>query len=234
MQIIDSIVRSSEEVSVVNVKTSFRVLPQRIEDSTQTDSKKQKTELKTYKVIHKLVFEAIVSMTSNEGDRYKKVKLQAPGAIEGKFLAKVNSEVGEDILCGVSIKLDTDALALSLERESRSVVRRAAEAALLAASGMEVTDVAHFHHSIISPRHDLMSPIQQHDSSDQETEEQISMSTFSTSVPSHVSAEDGGCSDSSDATTPSLTPADAPRESIFQSSSPAPLESSNLQLHRGV
>ncbi|KAL7486729.1 hypothetical protein ACHAW6_012329 [Cyclotella cf. meneghiniana] len=226
MQIIDSIVRSSEEVSVVNIKTIFRVLPQRIEDSTEPESKKQKTELKTYKVTHKLVFEAIVSMTSNEGDRYKKVKLQAPGSIEGTFLAEVNSEVGEDILCGASIKLDTDALALSLERESRSVVRRAAEAALLAASGMEVTDVANFHDSIISPRHVLMSPIQQHENSDQETEER-SMSTFSTSVPSHVSAEDGGCSDSSDATTPSLTPADAPRSSsIFRSPSPAPLESS--------
>ncbi|KAL3798835.1 hypothetical protein HJC23_004623 [Cyclotella cryptica] len=238
MQIIDSIVRSSEEVSVVNVKTSFRVLPQRIEDPTEPDSKKRKTEckaLKTYKVIHKLVFEAIVSMTSNEGDRYKKVKLQAPGVIEGTFLAENNSEVGEDFLCGVSIKLDTNALALSLERESRSVVRRAAEAALLAASGMEITDVAHVHHSIISPRHVLMSPIQQHDGSDQETEEQISMSTFSTSVPSHVSAEDGGCSDSSAATTPSFTPANTPRaSSIFQSPSPAPLESSNLKLHGGT
>jgi hypothetical protein len=225
MQIIESIVRSSEEVSVVNVKTSFRVLPQRIEGSNEPMSKKQKTDAadsSTYRVVHKLHFEAIVSMTSNEGDRYKKVKLQAPGAIEGTFLAGAPSG-GDNRLRGVAIKLDTGAFALSLERESRSVVRRAAEAAMLAASGMEVTDVAQVHHSVISPRYVLMSPMQANDGSDQETD--LTQSTFSTAIPSQ---EDGGYSDSSAVTTPSLTPAKAPRgSSIIQSPSPAPLEPYN-------
>jgi hypothetical protein len=227
MQIIDSIVRSSEEVSVVNVKTTFRVMPQRIEQEAEPVSKKPKTEsdAPTYKVVHKLHFEAIISMTSNEGDRYKKIKLQSPGSIEGTFVAKVNS--GDDILRGVSIQLDTDAFALSLERESRAVVRRAAEAALLAASGMEVSEVAQVHHSVISPRYVLMSPMQQHDGSDQETD--FTQSTFSTAIPSHASGtEDGGYSDSSAITTPSLAPAKTPRSSsVIQSPSPAPLEPSN-------
>ena len=226
IQIIDSIVRSSEEVSVVNVKTSFRVLPQRIEDSSEPASKKQKTGSgvnTTYKVAHKLALEAIVSMTSNEGEKYKKIKLQAPGVIEGTFIANKN---GEDNLRGVSIQLDTDVLAMSLERESRAVVRRAAEAALLAASGMQVTDVAHVHHSIISPRYVLMSPIHHHDGSDQETDGQRSLSTFSTSVPSQ--GEDSGCSVSSAATTPTLTSAKTPRgSSVLRTPSPAPLESSH-------
>lgn len=225
MQIIESIVRSSEEVSVVNVKTRFCVMPQRIQPDAEPVSKRQKTEseVPTYNVVHKLHFEAVVSMTSNEGDRYKKIKLQAPGSIEGTFVAKVNS--GDDILRGVSIKLDTDSFALSLEREGRAVVRRAAEAALLAASGMEISEVAQVHHSIISPRYVLMSPMQPHDGSDQETD--LTQSTFSTAIPSHA-GEDSAHSDSSAVTTPSFTPSKAPRDSsIVESPSPAPLEPSN-------
>jgi hypothetical protein len=217
MQIIEAIVRSSEEVSVVNVKTTFRVMPQRIEQGAEPVSKKQKTEsdIPTYKVMHKLHFEAIVSMTSNEGGRYKNIKLQAPGSIEGTFVARVN--YGDDILRGVSIKLDTDAFALSLERESRAVVRRAAEAALLAASGMEISEVGQVHHSVISPRYVLMSPMQPpHDGSDQETD--LTQSTFSTAI-----REDEGCSDSSAVTTPSLSPSKTPRGSSVLSPSPAPL-----------
>ena len=224
MQIIESIVRSSEEVAVVNVKTNFRVMPQRIENTSEPDLKKQKTDETTYNVIHKLHFEAIVSMTSNEGDKYKEMKLQAPGSIAGTFISKVNS--GEDSLRGVCIKLDTDAFALSLERQSRAVVRRAAEAALLAASGMEVSDVAQVHHSVISPRYVLMSPMQMqlNDGSDQETD--LTQSTFSTTIPSHASGgEDGVYSDSSAVTTPSLTSAKNIRSSSFvpRSPSPAPL-----------
>ena len=215
IQIIESIVRSSEEVVVVNVKTSFRVMPQRIENRNEPDLKKQKTDETTYNVIHKLHFEAIVSMTSNEGDRYKEIKLQAPGSIEGTFTSK--AKFGEESLRGVHIKLDTDAFALSLERQSRAVVRRAAEAALLSASGMEVSDVAQVHHSVISPRYVLMSPMQgqPNDGSDQETD--LTQSTFSTTFPSHASGgEDGGYSDSSAITTPSL----ASTKNIGSSSAP--------------
>lgn len=177
MQIIDAIVKSSEDVVVVNLKTSFRVAPHRIHpregdspdtDPSEPDRKKIKAEESEYKVKHKLIFEAIVTMTSNDGGRYKTVRLQAPGVIEGTFVTKNDSSEKEEILTGVSLELDTDALALSLERQSRLVVRKAAEATLMAASGIEsggstsparYTDSPHVHHSVISPRYILMSPI---------------------------------------------------------------------------
>ncbi|KAL7498841.1 hypothetical protein ACHAWT_010804 [Skeletonema menzelii] len=175
MQIIDAIVKSSEDVVVVNLKTSFRVAPHRIHpregDSPDTnlepDRKKIKPDPNEYKVRHRLIFEAIVTMTSNDGGRYKTVRLQAPGVIEGTFVMKNDSSVKEETLTGVSLELDTDALALSLERQSRLVVRKAAEATLVAASGIEsgamsparYTDSPHVHHSVISPRYILMSPI---------------------------------------------------------------------------
>ena len=231
MQIIDAIVRSSEEVSVVNIKTSFRVMSTTIaggmshaqnffQDSVEPAPKKMKFESlqetnNECKVTHKLIFEAIVSMTSNDGEKYKTVKLQAPGAIEGTFQNNSDGSMAEEeTLTGVSIMLDTNALALSLERQSRLVVRRAAEAALMAASGID-NDKFHVHHSIISPRHVLMSPIQpQQYESDQETDEQHSLSASSSSAPSQPvddapglvsSSDDGGCgSDSSAVTTLSL------------------------------
>lgn len=187
MQIIDAIVKSSEDVVVVNLKTSFRVTPSRVnsqgsgsEDTTSPETDPQEPErkklkadvtaqqqAKEYKVAHKLVFEAVVTMTSNDGGRYKTVKLQAPGIIEGVFVTKNQSSEGEETLAGVSLELDTDALALSLERQSRLVVRKAAEVTLLAASGVEsgstsptrYTDSPHVHHSVISPRYVLMSPV---------------------------------------------------------------------------
>ena len=184
MQIIDAIVKSSEDVVVVNLKTSFRVTPIRIQpknpgfpdnDSQEPEHKKLKADQvptkkvnDEYKVAHKLIFEAIVTMTSNDGGRYKTVKLQAPGVIEGNFVTNTQSAEKEEILTGVSLELDTDALALSLERQSRLVVRKAAEATLVAASGIDnggtsspnrYTDSPHVHHSVISPRYVLMSPV---------------------------------------------------------------------------
>ena len=178
MQIIDAIVKSSEDVVVVNLKTSFRVTPNRIQPQQRGSPEPERKKIRAdqvsvqkaneYKVAHKLIFEAIVTMTSNDGGRYKTVKLQAPGVIEGIFVSKNDSSEKEETLTGVSLELDTDALALSLERQSRLVVRKAAEATLVAASGVEsggatsptrYTESPHVHHSVISPRYVLMSPI---------------------------------------------------------------------------
>lgn len=226
MQIIDAIVKSSEEVSVVNVKTTFRVLPNRVSHKNsdalsiqgqEPASKRTKTELpqdvKEYKVTHKLMFEATVSMTSNDGVRYNGIKLQAPGYIQGTFTNKAGSrKEGEETLTGVSMTLDTDALALSLERQSRLVVRRAAEAALMVASGIDCATSPHYlesphvQHSVISPRYVLMSPMPAYP-----VNETCSTATLP-SVPSGkelngvVSASEGHSSDSSAATTPSLKP----------------------------
>ena len=268
MQIIDAIVKSSEEVSVVNVKTSFRVLSNRVSrqnsgtisnvgEEEQPVSKKAKKDddevpspqdVNEYKVTHKLIFEATVSMTSNDGVRYNGVKLQAPGYIQGTFTNEVGSSTeGEETLRGVFMTIDTDALAQSLERQSRLVVRRAAEAALMVASGVDCSssphymDSPHVHHSIISPRYVLMSPVAPERASatllpsipsgdvlngDRESEEKAKTTV--------VSSSEGGCSsDSSAATTPTISPTKEPKAPQSPQSFPALLSVANKELTRG-
>ena len=242
MQIIDAIVKSSEEVSVVNIKTSFRVLSNKLssnndnlslsfEDEEQPSSKKSKNEEETpqdnldeYKVTHKLMFEATVSMTSNDGVRYNGVKLQAPGYIQGTFTNKAGSGTkGEETLTGVSMTLDTDALAQSLERQSRLVVRRSAEAALVIASGGDCSSSPHYlesprvHHSIISPRYVLMSPV---------AEVPLDLPSIPTNLSSGdknrvVSSSSEGHSSDSSATTTATTPTMSPLKSQKVPSSPS-------------
>ncbi|KAL3781148.1 hypothetical protein ACHAW5_002414 [Stephanodiscus triporus] len=184
MYIIDAIVKSSEEVSVVNIKTAFRVLSSRVShldgdaaplsitDPQEPASKKAREEqspqdVAEYKLTHDLMFEATISMTSNDGVRYNGVKLQAPGYIQGTFANKAGSSTeGGQTLTGVSMTLDTDALALSLEIQSRLVVRRAAEAALMSSRCADcgpslnkyMESPPRAHPSAIPPRYVLMSP----------------------------------------------------------------------------
>jgi len=264
MQIIDAIVKSSEEVSVVNIKTAFRVMPNRvsrqnsdalsIQDPQEPASKKAKKEtpqdVNEYKVTHKLMFEATISMTSNDGVRYNGVKLEAPGYIQGTFSSKAGSKTeGEETLTGISMTLDTDSLALSLERQSRLVVRRAAEAALMAASGIDCTsspkymESPHVHHSIISPRYVLMSPMPAYPIESSNALPPVpSVNTLyveEESEKSHApvvsSNEGGGCSsDSSANTTPSLSPPEtAPTVAPRSPSFPALLSVANEELTRG-
>lgn len=185
MQIIDAIVKSSEEVSVVNIKTTFCVLSNRVSHfngdvapstpgpDEEPTSKWAKTdnhnpqETFEYKLTHNLIFEATISMTSNDGVRYNGVKIQAPGHITGTFANKpVQSsptEEGERLMA-VSMTLDTDALALSLETQSRLVVRRAAEAVIMSSrftNGDSSNKTIHENDSVISPRYVLMSPLPQ-------------------------------------------------------------------------
>ena len=248
MQIIDAIVKSSEEVSVVNIKTSFRVLSNKLssknndnlslsfEDEEQPSSKKSKNEEKTpqdnldeYKVTHKLMFEATISMTSNDGVRYNGVKLQAPGYIQGTFTKVESATKGEETLKGVSMTLDTDALAQSLERQSRLVVRRSAEAALVVASGGDCSSSPHYlesprvHHSIISPRYVLMSPVKEGSFVDLESKPGLP------SIPTNLSGDknrvvssssEGHSSDSS-ATTAATTPTMSPLKEQKVPSSPS-------------
>jgi hypothetical protein len=287
IQIIDAIVKSSEDVAVVNLKTSFRVTPNRIQpqeggsdgtspdtDSHEPERKKVKADQegltqkeKEYKVAHKLIFEAIVTMTSNDGGRYKTVKLQAPGVIEGIFVTKDESSEKEETLTGVSLELDTDALALSLERQSRLVVRKAAEATLLAAIGIEsgatsptrYTDSPHVHHSVISPRYVLMSPIptqpyisdyeddlQKLDLSfpvltdpkvDEEPLTQESRGESSSSATAPVISDDNGCGSDSSAATTTTIPSSSSVVKIVKPTAhtvfPALLSVANSELTRG-
>ncbi len=250
MQIIDAIVRSSEEVSVVNVKTTFRVLPNcterqncydapSIEDQPGIASKEYKNDcpqdnVLEYKVTHKLIFEATISMTSNDDVRYNGVTLQAPGFIQGTYAQNSESSLeGDETLTGVSVTLDTDALALSLERQSRLVVRQAAEAALMTARRIDSSsprnyyESPHVHHSIISPRYVLMSPMpadrfHQHQSSSMLPSIPSKEELNGESEPKEASmvSLSEGCSSDSSADNLSLTP------STEKAKLPAPLSPS--------
>ena len=259
MQIIDAIVKSSEEVSVVNVKTHFRVLANKVQrnsdvmTSQEPASKKTKTEggpldTREYKVTHQLMFEATVSMTSNDGVRYNGIKLSAPGYIQGMFSHQVGpKKEGEETLTGISVTLDTDTLANDLEKQSRLVVRRAAEAAVMAASGIDCSSAPrylespHVHHSVISPRYVLMSPMPASPMRQSSTESELpvlpSVNALNGSEDSKVvSSCEGSSSDSSAATagtgTPSLKPS-TKRGPASSPSFPALLSVANEELTKG-
>lgn len=188
-------------------------------------------------------------MTSNDGVRYNGIKLQAPGYIQGTFQkdkARSNAIEGEETLSGVSMTLDTDALALSLERQSRLVVRRAAEAAIMAASGIDCSsspkylESPHVHHSVISPRYVLMSPVPAYPITSDSPGGLPSVPHMNTlggeggglaAKPQQhtrvVSCSEGSSSDSSANNTPSITPLKvAPQSPSF----PALLSAANQEL----
>ena len=174
MQIIDAIVKSSEEVSIVNIKTTFRVLQaSSSKDDSYSESPKKVVKRMSheshestneYTVTHKLSFEATISMTSNDGVRYNGIEIKAPGLIQGTFLRDYGSVAAEESLSSVNITLDTNVLADALERQSRLVARNAAESTLVA-TGTTIngkpprSDSPRVHHSVISPRYVLMSPM---------------------------------------------------------------------------
>ena len=190
-------------------------------------------------------------MTSNDDVRYNGVTLQAPGHIQGTFAQNANSsEEGDETLTGVSMMLDTDALAQSLERQSRLVVRQAAEAALMTARGIDsssshIYESPRVQHSIISPRYVLMSPVPE----DRFQQQHHSAATVLPSIPSKealngeseskkasmVSSSEGCSSDSSADTSLSLTPSTkkpklpAPMSPSF----PALLSVANEERNRG-
>lgn len=96
----------------------------------------QRASADRYSVAHKLTFEATLTIsTRQEQGEYSKlggsmtITLRAPGTMEGIFESKSHG-VGDGKPVGVNVKLDTDVLALCIERQSRLVARKAAEAAL--------------------------------------------------------------------------------------------------------
>ena len=231
MQIIDAIVKSSEEVSIVNIKTTFRVLQAtsgRDDSSSVSPKKVVKREshetTSQYTVTHKLSFEATISLTSNDGVRYNGIEIKAPGFIQGTFSRDYGSVTAEESLSSVNITLDTNVLADALERQSRLVVRNAAESTLVA-SGTSIngkpprSDSPRVHHSVISPRYVLMSPMQKshfttiaNDKAGLPQVPSVSALAGTDDCPMYgantvSSSSHGSCSsDSSANTTPSLAP----------------------------
>ena len=129
----------NDSIAVIDARTSFKVLPQRVTklDSLEPSSKKQRlessddesadfkeTEYK-YNVIHVLTMEAYVNVVTPAG--YVQIDLQVPGTIEGTFLSL---EPGVEKLTAVLVKINTDILASMIEKSCRIVVRSSAEALL--------------------------------------------------------------------------------------------------------
>jgi len=126
----------AERIKVTGAGTSFRVLPQRIEneEAKEPAAKKQRTagepsqfeeEEYQYKVSHALVFECVVNLQTPAG--FSEITLQLPGTMEGTFLSN-HADFGE--LRSVNIQIDTDILAAMVEKSCRTIVRSSVESAM--------------------------------------------------------------------------------------------------------
>ena len=133
------------EVSVMDVKTSFRVLYPQDASLTKPDplSKKRKVSHSgggkgdAYDVECSLVFEAALTVLTGSDEQEQVVVLQAPGTISGTFVDLAGKH-GDEVLTNVAIRLDTDAFAMCMEKHSRILVRYAAETALHAAAHQDL------------------------------------------------------------------------------------------------
>ena len=128
------------KVQVMDARTSFKVLPQRVtqasasepetkrrrlEDTEDDGSGLEETEYQ-YEVAHTLSLEASLNILT-PGAGYVQIDLQLPGTIKGTFQS---SELESEVLTDVMIELDTDILASMIEKSSRLVVRSSVQALL--------------------------------------------------------------------------------------------------------
>jgi len=141
---IDHLARVISEMSVMDVKTSFRVLHQDDEELIQPkkrikarqvtlEGKDQHHALygsatSLYERSSPLAFEATLTVLFGSDEEH--IVLKSPGTIVGTFAGNSTDEEGEEVLVGVDLKLDTDVLAQSMEEQSRLLLRAAAEAAM--------------------------------------------------------------------------------------------------------
>ena len=134
--------KAASEIKILDAKVSFRVLSQRINSSQEWSPQGGPPPLKKckvddvaslqiesseyrYTVAHVLTFEATMHLKTPAG--YTEVTVEAPGIIEGSFLS---SDLGEDILTGISVEIDTNVVAKAIERSSRIVARTATHAVI--------------------------------------------------------------------------------------------------------
>lgn len=139
-QVLLCLQKAASDIQVLDTKTCLRVLPQRINRSQDQNGlscpplcKKRKMENVTaslqteseykYAVAHGLSFESTMNLKTPAG--YTEVTIEAPGIIEGRFRS---SDLGEDTLTGISVEVDTNVLAMAIERSSRVVARTATHA----------------------------------------------------------------------------------------------------------
>lgn len=112
------------KLRVMDATTSFKVLPQRLENESEPPSKKasslEETEYE-YQVTHAMMLEGSLNIFTPAG--YCKIELQVPGSMTGTFL-------DTEQLTSVCINVNTDILAAMIEKSCRQVIRAAAEALL--------------------------------------------------------------------------------------------------------
>jgi len=151
-KVLRAIVHAASSVVVHDVRTTFQVLEQQLDRTSSPQDydiqtsrisagrvnygrpppKKRRTNRcheRRYKLSHAINLETRCTVStkcvnSPKGLTHKTIVLQAPGVIDGTFY---RSSDGDVKLVDVVVELDTQALALSMEKNSRLVLRTAAQ-----------------------------------------------------------------------------------------------------------
>mmetsp|Transcript_27375 Transcript_27375/g.40539 ORF Transcript_27375/g.40539 Transcript_27375/m.40539 type:complete len:604 (-) Transcript_27375:261-2072(-) len=136
-RVVHSLSKASSTVVVHDVRTTFFVLEQQLnheEQDTGMNPPKRRRQVsresvnsietsEPYDLSHAITLDAKCSVSTSPMKKMT-VSFRAPGAIHGTFVRDFD---GNARLVSVSITLDTEALALSMEENSRRIVRAASE-----------------------------------------------------------------------------------------------------------
>lgn len=136
---IEYLARTISDLSVIDVKTAFRVQQPSDRDLVQPKKRIKVRQVtlendsgasRLYERSSPLTFEAVLTVLVGPNAEPMRVVLGTGGTITGTFAGNSNGAEGEEVLVGVDLKLDTDGLAHSMEEQSRLLVRAAAETAM--------------------------------------------------------------------------------------------------------
>jgi len=136
-RVIHSLSKAASTVVVHDVRTTFFILEQQLNDQedengmpppkrrrqVSSESMERNETGESYDLSHAITLDAKCSVSTSTMKKTT-VSFRAPGVIHGTF---VRDRDGNVSLTNVSISLDTEALALSMEENSRRIVRAASE-----------------------------------------------------------------------------------------------------------
>ena len=133
-RLISALSKASSSIVVHDVRTTFFVLEQQSvhgQDFSEPPYKRNRhvseesleKNLEPYELSHSVTLDAKCSVSTSPNNKIS-VTFRAPGAINASFIHDCD---GNSKLNSVSITLDTDAFVMSLEENTRLVVRTAAE-----------------------------------------------------------------------------------------------------------
>ena len=141
---IEYLARTISDLSVIDVKTAFRVQqpsdrelvqPKKRIKVRQVTLENDSGASRLYERSSPLTFEAVLTVLVGPNAEPMRVVLGTGGTITGTFAGTSNGAEGEEVLVGVDLKLDTDGLAHSMEEQSRLLVRAASETAIGSGGG---------------------------------------------------------------------------------------------------